>query len=66
MFMEEAPDMSRIKEPRAIAAVLVFAIIFMVGFGVWHAPLLEFATKAVPHLGTVVPASLGIHSSLSQ
>src|SRR5215217_3697223 len=51
MYMEEAPDMSKIKEPRAMVAVLSFAMIFIVGFGVWHAPILEFASKAVPHFG---------------
>jgi len=58
MYMEEGPDMSRIKEPRAIVAVLVFAIVFMVGFGVWHAPLLDFASKAIPDLSTITPASI--------
>src|SRR6476660_10472777 len=48
MYMEEGPDMTRVKEPRATTAVLIFAIVFMVGFGVWHAPILEFASKAVP------------------
>jgi NADH-quinone oxidoreductase subunit N len=48
MYMEEGPDMSRIKEPRATTAVLIFAVVFMVGFGIWHAPILEFASKAVP------------------
>jgi formate hydrogenlyase subunit 3/multisubunit Na+/H+ antiporter MnhD subunit len=64
MYMEEAPDMSKVKEPRAMVAVLTFAMIFIVGFGVWHAPILEFASKAVPHFGNngnnnnlVVPAS---------
>jgi F420H2 dehydrogenase subunit N len=64
MYMEEAPDMSKVKEPRAMVAVLTFAMIFIVGFGVWHAPVLEFASKAVPHFGNngnnnnlVVPAS---------
>jgi hypothetical protein len=42
--------MRRVKEPRAIVAVLVFAMVFMVGFGIWHAPLLEFASRAVPDL----------------
>lgn len=64
MYMEEGPDMSKIKEPRAMVAVLIFAIVFMVGFGIWHAPLLDFASKAVPHFGTLVPTSLGIHSGL--
>ena len=45
MYMEDAADMSKIKEPVAIVAVLIFAIIFMVGFGIWHAPLLDFAYK---------------------
>ena len=54
MYMEEAPDMSKVKEPRAIVAVLIFAMVFMVGFGIWHAPLLDFASKAVPDLSTVV------------
>jgi NADH-quinone oxidoreductase subunit N len=60
MYMEEAPDMSRVKEPRAIVAVLVFAMVFMVGFGIWHAPLLDLASRAVPDLSSVIsPASLG-------
>jgi NADH-quinone oxidoreductase subunit N len=59
MYMEDAPDMSRVKEPRAIVAVLVFAIVFMVGFGIWHAPLLDFASQAVPDLSSAItPASL--------
>jgi proton-translocating NADH-quinone oxidoreductase chain N len=57
MYMEDAPDMSKVKEPRAIVAVLVFAIVFMVGFGIWHAPLLDFAMQAVPDLSSVVQAS---------
>jgi F420H2 dehydrogenase subunit N len=52
MYMEDAPDMSRVKEPRAIVAVLVFAIVFMVGFGIWHAPLLDFASRAAPQLAS--------------
>ncbi|MGI0037357.1 MAG: NADH-quinone oxidoreductase subunit N [Nitrososphaera sp.] len=60
MYMEDAPDMSRVKEPRAIVAVLVFAMVFMVGFGIWHAPLLDFATQAAPDLSSAItPASLG-------
>ena len=59
MYLDESADMSRVKEPKAILAVLVFAIIFMVGFGIWHAPLLEFASISVPsQLDQVVP-SLG-------
>ena len=50
MYMEDSPDTSKVKEPRAISAVLIFAIIFMVGFGIWHAPILDFATNSVPNL----------------
>jgi F420H2 dehydrogenase subunit N len=53
MYMEDAADMSKIKEPAAIVAVLIFAIIFMVGFGIWHAPLLDFASQAIPDLANV-------------
>ena len=28
--------MSKIKEPKAILAVLLFGLVFMVAFGVWH------------------------------
>jgi NADH-quinone oxidoreductase subunit N len=60
MYMEEGPDMNKVKEPRAIVAVLVFAMVFMVGFGIWHAPLLDFASQAVPDLSSAItPASLG-------
>ncbi|HEX5892613.1 MAG TPA: NADH-quinone oxidoreductase subunit N [Nitrososphaeraceae archaeon] len=59
MYLDESGDMSRVKEPKAIISVLVFAIIFMVGFGIWHAPLLEFASISVPSdIAQLVP-SLG-------
>ena len=54
MFMEDSPETSRVKEPRAISAVPIFAMIFMVGFGIWHAPILEFATNSVPNLSQLV------------
>jgi NADH-quinone oxidoreductase subunit N len=54
MYMEEGPDMSKIKEPRAMVAVLVFAMVFMVGFGIWHAPLLDFASRAIPDLSSSI------------
>jgi NADH:ubiquinone oxidoreductase subunit 2 (subunit N) len=50
MYMEEGPDMSKLKEPKMIICVLIFGIVLMVAFGVWHAPLLEFATNSVPNL----------------
>jgi formate hydrogenlyase subunit 3/multisubunit Na+/H+ antiporter MnhD subunit len=55
MYMEEGPDMSKVKEPRAMVAVLVFAMVFIVGFGIWPAPILQFASNAVPHLSNIVP-----------
>ncbi|MDW0140599.1 MAG: NADH-quinone oxidoreductase subunit N [Nitrososphaeraceae archaeon] len=54
MYMEQGPDMSKIKEPKAILAVLLFGLVFMVAFGVWHAPLLEFATLSVPDLTNLI------------
>ncbi len=59
MYMEESPDMSRVKEPKAMIAVLVFAAVFMVGFGIWHAPLIDFASQAVPDLSFVSHAAPG-------
>jgi F420H2 dehydrogenase subunit N len=57
MYMENGPDMSKIKEPRAMLAVLVFGLVFMVAFGIWHAPLLEFATNSMPDFTTIVNAT---------
>jgi hypothetical protein len=57
--MEEAPDMSKVKEPRAIVAVLVFAIVFMVGFGIYYTPILYFASQAVPNLSSLIPMPSG-------
>jgi len=50
MYMEESPDTTKVKEPRAMLAVLIFSMIFMVGFGIWHAPILDFTTNSVPNL----------------
>src|SRR5918997_5343492 len=54
MYMEDGPDMSKLKEPKMIISVLLFGIVLMVAFGVWHAPLLEFATNSVPNLTNLV------------
>jgi NADH-quinone oxidoreductase subunit N len=54
MYMEQGPDMSKIKEPQAMVAVLIFGLVFMVAFGVWHAPLLEFASNSIPDLTKMV------------
>jgi F420H2 dehydrogenase subunit N len=58
MYMENGPDMSKVKEPKAILAVLVFGVAFMVVFGIWYAPLLEFATNSVPQFMPIVNATL--------
>jgi len=50
MYMEESPDTTKVKEPRVMLAVLIFSMIFMVGFGIWHAPILDFSTNSVPNL----------------
>jgi F420H2 dehydrogenase subunit N len=54
MYMEESPNMDRVKEPKAMVAVMMFGIVFMVGFGIWHAPILEFASEAVPNLSNTI------------
>ena len=54
MYMEQGPDMSKIREPKAIVGVLVFGLVFMVAFGICHAPLLQFATNSVPDLTQIV------------
>ncbi len=38
----------KIKEPRLILATLLFALAFMVGFGVYPAPLIAFSQASVP------------------
>lgn len=66
MYMEEGSDMTRVKEPKAMSVVLIFAIIFMVGFGIWYAPVLDLASKAVPHFGKVASLLSNSSSSLSR
>src|SRR5688500_9997665 len=62
MYMEESPDMSRVKEPSAMMAVLMFGVVFMVGFGIWHSPILVFASDALPNL-TETMAQLSSNST---
>ena len=56
MYMEEGPDMSRVREPRSMVAVLIFDIIFMIGFGIWHGPIIDFASQSVPALSQLAQA----------
>jgi len=55
MYFEESPtaETKRIKEPRVILAVLIFALVFMVGFGIYPAPLIELAHISAPPLATI-------------
>src|SRR5690349_5796472 len=49
MYMEEGENRIRQKEPRPIVAVLLFALGFMIIFGIWYGPLLDLASMAVPN-----------------
>ena len=48
MYFETPANVTRVKEPRVIIAVLIFTMVFMVGFGVYPTPLIDFATNAIP------------------
>ncbi|HEX5519576.1 MAG TPA: NADH-quinone oxidoreductase subunit N [Candidatus Nitrosocosmicus sp.] len=48
MYMEDGENRIRQKEPKPFIAVLIFAIGFMVIFGIWYGPILHFATMASP------------------
>ena len=48
MYMEDGENRVRQKEPKSIVAVLLFALGFMVIFGIWYGPILDFATLASP------------------
>ncbi len=47
MYFEGETE-KRISEPKSVIAVMIFSIIFMVGFGVYPEPLIEFAKIAAP------------------
>ena len=47
--MEEGENRVRQKEPKPIVAVLLFALGFMIIFGIWYGPLLDLASMAVPN-----------------
>ena len=51
MYFEGEKE-KRVKEPKSIIAVMIFAIIFIVGFGVYPEPLIHFAETAVPALNS--------------
>lgn len=54
MYFEEGESEKRVKEPRAIVAVMIFSILFIVGIGVYPDPFIEFAKSSVPALTNLV------------
>ena len=44
----EGETKKRVAEPRAIIAVMIFSMIFLVGFGVYPEPLIQFVEFATP------------------
>ena len=54
MYFEGETE-KRVSEPRSVIAVMVFSIIFIVGFGVYPDPLIQFAGSAAPALSSFVP-----------
>ncbi len=55
MYFEESTtaEIKRVKEPRIILAVLIFTLVFMVGFGIYPAPLIEFSSISIPPIAVV-------------
>jgi proton-translocating NADH-quinone oxidoreductase chain N len=67
MYFDE-PTGTRLREPRLILAVLVFAMVFMVGFGVYPTPLIAFSQDSVPgkDIFFALPTSISEHNSMSE
>lgn len=40
----------RVKEPKSIIAVMIFSMIFLIGFGVYPEPVIQFVEFATPVL----------------
>lgn len=53
MYFDESEGAGKIKEPRIVVAVLIFAMVFMVGFGIYPAPLIDFSSSSVPPIAVV-------------
>ena len=53
MYFDESTVSGKIKEPRIIVAVLIFALVFMVGFGIYPAPLIDFSSSSVPPIAVL-------------
>ena len=53
MYFEGETE-KRISEPKSVIAIMIFSIVFLVGFGVYPDPIIKFVEFAAPTL------SLGI------
>ncbi len=51
MYFEGETE-NRVREPKSIVAVMIFSMIFLIGFGVYPEPLLKFVEFATPTLGS--------------
>ena len=51
MYFEGETE-KRVREPRSIIAVMIFSMIFLIGFGVYPEPLLKFVEFATPVFGS--------------
>ena len=51
----EGENEKRVSEPKSVIAVMIFSILFMVGFGVYPEPLIQFAEMATPSLQGLMP-----------
>ena len=47
----EGENEKRVSEPKSIIAIMIFSIVFLVGFGVYPEPLLKFVEFATPVIG---------------
>ena len=50
MYFEGETE-KRISEPKSVIAIMIFSIIFLVGFGVYPDPIIKFVELAAPTLG---------------
>jgi NADH-quinone oxidoreductase subunit N len=49
MYFEGETE-KRVKEPKSVIAVVVFSIVFLIGFGVYPEPIIKFVEFAAPVL----------------
>jgi len=51
MYFEGETE-KRVKEPKSIIAVMIFSMIFLIGFGVYPEPLMQFVEFATPTISS--------------